>query len=225
MIQEISNQKKLELLMPWFASIIESVKKDLKQEHLQNDRQFLRTYFGNKPIPRITVQELIEVYQKMVESGIDNVCEFIIVRWVLKHTDLYHYFEKELSKINPDFDQLKTLEEDKSKILMDHAVHEFGAIQTYIFTILNTVVFQEHHIKELREHAIKELSRHAQQAEELQAKASLEELKVQHETAIQRITDKYEKKLSGLQKKYVHDTDTLKKHVSTLQRKLQDACK
>ncbi len=42
------------------------------------------------------------------------------------------------------------------------------------------------------------------------------------EREIARLTDKYEKKLAGLQKKYITDMENFKKQISQLQRKLQD---
>jgi hypothetical protein len=40
------------------------------------------------------------------------------------------------------------------------------------------------------------------------------------ELKMQRLVDKYEKRLSGLEKKYLNDTDILKKQIANLQKKL-----
>ena len=41
-----------------------------------------------------------------------------------------------------------------------------------------------------------------------------------YDQQITRLTDKYEKKLQGMQKKYIQDIETLKKQITLLQRKL-----
>jgi hypothetical protein len=58
--------------------------------------------------------------------------------------------------------------------------------------------------------------------QEIQEKQSAETLEKAYEREIARLTDKYEKKLQGLQKKYLFDTEALKKQIATLQRKLNE---
>lgn len=221
MVQELSHEQKLEQLMPWFPLIIESIKKDLKQEHLLKDRQFLKLYFDNKPISRITVEDLINGYQKAVADHLENVCEFITVRWLLKHSELYAHFERELSKITPNFDEIKVLEEGAGEQLIDSSAKEFGIIASYLFSVFNTVALNEKQLNELRSRALSALSEEKEKQEELLEQKSLEDLRARHEIDLQRIADKYEKKLSGLQRKYLQDTEALKKQIGILQRKLQ----
>lgn len=221
MLKEMNYQKKFELIQPWFPLIVEAVKKDIRQEHLQKDRLFTKTHFGNKPVQRITTQELIQVYDKLIKEGQENIAEFIAIRWLLKHSDLYNYFEGALSKISPDFDQLEQLDEASGDLLLNDALNEFGATKTYLFTIFNSVVFQDKHLEALKEKATSELSFEEIEKAKNHENASLEELKKLHAIDLQRVIDKYEKKLTGLQKKYIQDTENLKKQVSGLQRKLQ----
>lgn len=218
MLKEMSFQQKFQLLEPWFQRIIESVKKEIRQEHLDKDRAFTKAYFGNKPTLRINVHELCTVYGKVIMEGNEKVAEFIALRWLLKHAELYQQFEKILAEISPDFDQLDALSEETGKKLLLSAIPEFGAIVTYLFSIFNSVLFPEIQLQKLRELAVKELQEDQKNRELATEMVTIEELKKNHQLALQRIMDKYEKKLSGLQKKYLQDTENLKKQISGLQR-------
>jgi hypothetical protein len=220
MLKELNYQQKFELLDPWFAQIIDSVKKDIRQEHLAKDRQFTKNFFGNKPVIRITSEELEEVYKRLINEGQEKIAEFVAVRWLLKHSDLYNYYEEQLSKICPDFDKLDVLEEKDGQDLLKGSIDQFGAIKSYLFTVFNSVVFTENQLKSLREKALNERSSLEDAKLKAQEISSIEEIKKAYEIEIQRLQDKYEKKLSGLQKKYILDTEILKKQISGLQRKL-----
>ncbi len=52
---------------------------------------------------------------------------------------------------------------------------------------------------------------------------SVEQIKRHCEQEVARLTDKYEKKLLGMQKKYAIDTAQLKKQIGMLQKKLEGA--
>ena len=212
MIKEMSYEEKFSLLKPWFGGIIEDVKRDLRQEHLQKDRLFLKSHFGSKPAAKVTTEELKEVYGRLIEEGAEQIAEFIAARWLLKHTEVYNYFEQELSSISKDFEQLEELEESLGRRLIAESTAQFGATDTYLFAIFNSVVFPQHQLEELRTLA-------AEPKEEVTTseEPSLEEVRMQYE----RVIDRYEKKLSGLQKKYLQDVQTLKKQIGGLQRKLQ----
>jgi hypothetical protein len=220
MLKEMNYQKKFELLEPWFAHIIESVKKDIRQEHLAKDRQFTKNFFGNKPVIRITNEELVDVYNRLIKEGQEQIAEFVAVRWLLKHTELYNYFEHKLSKISPDFDKLEVLNDQDSQEILKGAIDEFGSVKSYLFTVFNSVVFPESHLSALRSKAAEELSNFETAKVKAEEAASIEELKKAFGIEMQRVHDRYEKKISGLQKKYIQDTENLKKQISGLQRKL-----
>lgn len=209
----------LHTLNPWFDSLLHVVKKDLKQDHLSKDKVFVKNYLRNKPVAKLTQEDLSQAYKQVIRDGAENVAEFIAVRWLLKHTDLYQFFETELTKMTPDFEQLKELPGTIAEPLIERAVEQFGAEKTYIFSVLNSVVFSEELLKELRGRAEQDLSSNQTELEE---KVSRENTKEHYEELIRKLSDKYEKKLLGLQKKYVNDTDAYKKQISGLMRKLQE---
>lgn len=222
MLKESTYKEKFAMLKAWMPLIVEEIKKDLKNEHLRKDPGFLKTYFPGKNLSKVTSEELTEGYLKAIESGdnTDELAEFIANRWLLKHSDLYYYFEQELTKINPNFNELKDIEKSAATKIMEGSIQQFGVIQTYIFCIFNSVVFPEEIYKKMNQEAIKSAAEAKEEAKINEEEASVEAMKKNHEQMVARLTDKYEKKILGLQKKYHLDVETLKKQIAVLQRKL-----
>jgi hypothetical protein len=226
MYKNASYREKFADLQPWVPDLIESVKKDLKQEHLKKDFHFIKKFFGSKNIHKVTKQEFTEAYQKAIqqdEKG-EELAEFIAARWLIKHSDLYHFFEQRLSKIQFDFTLLEELNPMEAKDLIVASTNVFGAVSTYLFAVLNSVVFPKESFVYLKQQAEQQ---HQWQEQDQQSHPSLdglngEELRKTFEKEIARLTDKYEKKLSGLQKKYCTDVESFKKQIAQLQRKLQE---
>lgn len=222
MLKDATYKEKFDLLQGWISAVIDDVKKDLRNDHLKGDWQFCKTYLPGKNINKITNEELVEAYTKAIkesENG-EALAEFIAHRWLLRNSDLYHYFEGELSKINPNFGEIDKIDNAKAKAIIDGAFKEHGALKTYLFTVINSVAFSKEDIATLEKLAKNEVANEKVEAQAQQEKQTLDQLKNSYEQQIARLTDKYEKKLSGLQKKYVTDVDTLKKQVANLQRKL-----
>lgn len=222
MLKESTYKDKFAMLQPWMPLIIDTIKKDLKNDHLRRDPGFSRQYFPGKNVAKLTTEELVDAYVHAIanEEAPGELAEFISNRWLLKHTDIYHYFEQELTKINPNFNELKDIEKDAASKIMHGAIDQFGAIETYLFCVLNSVVFPEEIYKHLSQNATQRAADDKKEAIVKAEAASLEALQRNHEQQIARLTDKYEKKILGLQKKYILDMETLKKQVANLQRKL-----
>lgn len=222
MLKDATYKEKFARLNPWLPVIIEVIKKDLRNEHLKKDWMFVKYYFPGKNVNKLTSEELVQAYKHSLESGekIEELGEFLTNRWLLKNTDLYSFFEEELSRINPNFQELEILDSKTASSLMENAVKHFGALNTYIFSVLNSVVFPDETFNILEKRAEEESKKCAAEAKILQEKQSIDEMKRDYEQQIARLTDKYEKKLIGFQKKYHNDIDMLKKQVSGLQRKL-----
>lgn len=220
MLKETGYQEKFELLKPWLVDIIEVVKKDLKNEHLKIDKEFCRRYFLGKNFIHVPLNEMAEAYYRDIQEGNVGLGEFIATRWLLKNTDIYDYFEKTLKKISDDFEELDQLPEETAHPLLEGAVDEFGATRTYLFSVLNSVVFPEELYEELRASAVKETEKVRQEAEAEQVAESLEAMQKRHSRELSAMSDRYEKKLSGMQRKYLRDMEILKKQVGRLQKKL-----
>ena len=222
MYKDTSYKDKFALLNDWLSLIVDSVKKELKNEHLKKDIFFVKKFLNSKNLNKITTDELTEAYHQAIseeEKG-EEIAEFITSRWLLKNSELYEFFESRLSLINPNFSDLDELTADQAGSLMDDSVRQFGAPQTYIFAVLNSVVFPkdiyhrlEGQAKQQSQALVEETNREAEQL-------TLENMKSSYDREMARLTDKYEKKLAGLQKKYLTDVEALKKQISNLQRKL-----
>ena len=83
------------------------------------------------------------------------------------------------------------------------------------------MVFSKETFEELKKQAQAFLQNQAVAKQEEQERQDLEGMQKKHATEMARLTDKYEKKLMGLQKKYQLDQEALKKQLAALQRKLQ----
>lgn len=220
MLKETGYQEKFELLRPWLVEIIEAVKKDLKNEHLKIDKEFCRRYFLGKNFVHVPLHEMADAYYRDILDGNVGLGEFIATRWLLKHTDIYGFFEQTLKTISDDFDELEELSDEQARPLLEGSIKEFGVVQTYLFSVLNSVVFPGKYYEDLRTRAIEETEKAKEEAEAEQVAESLEAMQKRHHRELSAMSDRYEKKLSGLQRKYLRDMEILKKQVSRLQKKL-----
>lgn len=224
MYKNASYKEKFTDLQEWIPLIVETVKKDLKNEHLKKDFYFVKKFFGNKNLHKISTDELAQAYCQAIqeeEKG-EDLAEFITARWLLKNSELYDFFETQLSRINPDFTTLEEIQQEQAQLLINASIQEFGAPQTYLFAVLNSVVFPKESFDQLKLQAQQHQQTEEQASQQAQEQQSVEQMRKTFERDLARLTDKYEKKLAGLQKKYVTDIETLKKQVAQLNRKLQD---
>lgn len=216
---EATYQEKFKQLQPWLEQIVRDVKKDLKNDHLKRDVPFLKKYF-NKPYHKVEVEDLAKGYQMAVQDGADQVAEFIFQRWLMKHTDIYQFFAQELEKINPDFSQIKEIETARAKEIAKRSAAQFGAKNSYLFTVINSVAFPRDVISDLEKEARHESKEAEKMQSEQMAITSQESLVKSYETKIMRLTDRYEKRLAGLEMKYHTDIEQLKKQIANLQKKI-----
>lgn len=221
MFKDSSYREKFQELHRWFPLMIGEIKKDLKNHHLKTDKNFFRKYFSGKLIQKITLEELISAYTDALgqENG-ENLGEFLSNRWLLQNSDLYYHFEKKFQEMAIDFEKIEQLEKNPAETMMQSSIEEFGAIKTYIFSVLNGVVFPKETFEKLAKLAKEENVYKEKLQIEKTEKTTIEELKKEHERELIRLTDRYEKKISGLQRKYQMDVDGLKKQISQLQRKI-----
>lgn len=222
MLKDATYKEKCSMLKPWMPHIIEAIKKDLRNEHLKNDLKFVKKYFASKNINKLTTQDFVEVYASALdqEENAEEIAEFVTNRWLLKNTELYEYFEKALSQISEDFTQLTEITPQKSQEIIDRSITQFGAMRTYLFSVMNSVVFPREIYEKLNKQA-QENQQNLEKEEAIQKKhIAYESLKQQCEERMARLTDKYEKKLLGMERKYVQDTAALRKQIISLQKRL-----
>src|SRR5262245_6168302 len=145
MRKDATYREKLALLNPWMPSLISTVKKDLKNDHLKHDLQFCKKFLTGKNFKTVSEEELAEAYRAAMqesEKG-ESIAEFISNRWLLKHGEIYNFFEQRLSTISPNFTDLEELSPEDSEKLSAEAVQAFGATKSYLFPVLNSVLFTD----------------------------------------------------------------------------------
>jgi hypothetical protein len=224
MYKNATYKEKFAHLQEWIPFLIEAVKKDLRQEHLKKDIYFVKKFLSSKNVHKVTTEELSQAYQKAIqeeEQG-EQLAEFITSRWLLKNSELYEFFERQLSQINPDFANIEEILPSQADALIAASNHHFGPLHTYVFSVLNSVVFPKESFQKLRIQAQQHKEKEEQETNQRAEQLSMEQMRTTFEREIARLTDKYEKKLAGLQKKYVSDVENLKKQLAALQRKLQE---
>lgn len=223
MYKDATYKQKFEDLQEWLPVIIETVKKDLKNDHLKKDLIFVKKFLDSKNIQKVTTEELTAAYLKAVkeeEKG-EEIAEFIVSRWLMKNSELYTLFENQLSRITTDFTALQELSVEQANELAKKSSQEFGVVPTYLFAVLNSVVFPKETFEQLKKQA---KTSHEELIESFiseQEKQNVQLVVKAYDREMARLSDKYEKKLAGMQKKYQIDVDQLKKQLALLQRKLQ----
>jgi hypothetical protein len=222
MLKNTTYKEKFQMLNDWLDDIIETVKRDLRNEHLKKDWNFAKKYFVGKNSNKLTTGDLVTAYRSAIadEENGEEIGEFIAARWLLKHTEIYQFFEEKLRGISTDFSTLTEIDDNQAEAIMNEAVTRFGASRTYLFCVINSVVFPERIYAELRKKAKDQGDQEAVQAEEAKEQLVFDDLKKVHDREVLRLTDKYEKKLLGMQKKYLLDMEGFKKQIAHLQRKL-----
>lgn len=221
MSEETNYKNKFENLSLWMEEIVEAVKKDLRNDHLKQDFTFVKKYLGGQNIHKVEVKELAKAYQKAIqedEKG-ESIAEFIAHRWIYRNSEMYEYFAKKLSEINPEFTQITSLTDVEANKLFEGAAKEFGYLRAYLFSVFNGVAFSKEQLSRYMTLAKKHVEKEALEKAQFLENLSIEEMKSRHANEIARITDKYEKKLIGMQKKWTNDVDLLKKQLANLQRK------
>jgi hypothetical protein len=223
MYKNSTYKEKFADLHEWIPFLVDAVKKDLRNDHLKKDFYFVKKFLPSKNIHKATTNELAEAYQKAIqeEENGEELAEFITSRWLLKNSELYNFFEQQLSLISPDFTDLEEIDPTQAQNLIEASIREFGAPHTYLFSVLNSVVFPKEKFQNLKIQAQQHQETEIKEARQAEEQLTAEQMRKEFEREVSRLTDKYEKKLSGLQKKYIADIEVLKKQVSQLQRKLQ----
>lgn len=223
-MEEMNYVEKFAKLDEWLNYVIEDVKKDLRNEHLKKDWGFVKKYFSGKNVSKLTVEELTDGYRSAFskEEKPEELAEFITNRWLFKNGDIYKFFEEKLSQINPNFQEIKEIEKDQSERILQEAYAQFNPVQVYLFSVLNSVAFSPMVFDSMHHSAKKAVLHQKNEAEEQKKRQSQEEMIHLYEQKIARLTDKYEKRLEGIQKKYHIDVAALKKQNAALQRKLSE---
>ncbi len=207
-------------LQSWLPEITAAIRKDIKVDYLPGSPEFHRKHFGNRPLSRISFEEIQEAFSKELLAGNEEMAEWVVNRWVFQHGDVYTHFAERMVSINPNFDQIKEFTVAESDQILQGAVESFGAKAVYLFSVLNQVVFPAAVVERLRAAAEKEkASAHATETSTQQT-TDLSKLIERHNREMTRLSEKFEQKVSGVLKKYTTDVEALKSQIRALQKQL-----
>lgn len=213
-------QNQFIILQPLIGKILSSIKKEIKTEHLIKSPVFYRAHFGTRPLNRLTTEEILHVYEKVLLEGNEELSEWIVNRWVFQHGEIYRHFAERLAQINPDFDAIAELDQKQSEFVLEGAVQAFSALSVYVFSVLNRVVFPQSIFEQLRIAAELEQTRNKDVEETKLREETIEQMKQRHEKELAKIKEKCEDKVAGVMKKYTLETDSYKKQIRSLQQQL-----
>lgn len=214
-------KEKFQTIQPWLFQVLSTIKKEIKTEHLSKSPLFYKAHFGNRPLNRLTNEEIYAAYEKeLLGSDNEEIGEWVVNRWVFRNGDIYQHFADRLSQIDPDFEEIKNLDDAQSQQVLKDSVASFGALPVYLFTILNGVVISPEVLRSLRDAAEKEEAQQKEEAEAKMLSESLEQLLERQKTEMLRIEKKYEDKLAGVMKKHAVDVAALKNQIRSLQSRL-----
>lgn len=211
-IKDATYLQKMELLVPYHREILDSVKKDLKREHIGKDKSAHKQLFKSRPLHRIELEELLTVYSPLLLTR-EDFGEFVASRWILKNIEIYEFFGKKLEQIEGNFDQLTQLDEAFARSTVQGAIEQFGPRATYFFCVLNSVVLPSGEFR-----ILEELSKSAEPAQ-ISANSENGQGSVFGEQHVRRLEERYRQKLAGLERRYSAEVAALKKHISHLSKK------
>lgn len=206
-IKDATYVQKFQLLVSHQKEMLDTIKKDLKQEHLAQDRVVHKKYFGNRPLHRITLDELAAVYIPLLAES-EQCGEFVASRWVFKHMEIYEFFSRKLEQLNADFEQLTELDPQFSHQITEEATAAFGPKATLIFCVLNSVIIRSADFQTLKSRAEKE---------EVSSEAIA---RPTGDGETRRVEQRYQRKLEGLERKYKSEVKALKSQIAHLSRRL-----
>ncbi len=207
--------EKLSQIEPYHREILDSIKKELKQEHLSSDRAAHKKLFGNKPLHRITLDELVQAYSPML-SRIEELGEFVASRWIFKHAEIYEYFSERLEKALGEFEHLTQLDAEFARELVREALEQFPASKVFCFCVLNSVVLPQQEFLFLEKRA----KDTRVSADALPAEGASSQ-KMWPSEEVQRLEQRYLKRIAGIERKFHNEVHHLKRQIAQLNRKVQ----
>ena len=221
MIKDLVLKSKFVFLQEFFGKIIHDIRKDVRQEHLKRDKAFIQKHFAKNSIDKVSVEEVEKAYfTELSTQGNDDLSNWVISKWILKHAEVYEYFVSELTKVNPKFEEIALLDVETGKSIAARAVDKFGAEDTLIFSVLNSVAFSDQIFEGLKDEAIKQLAAKRDSIKK-EDTISMEEVLKQHQIDLSRLAERYENRIQAVSKKYIQDIEGLKKQLASMQKRLE----
>lgn len=214
-IKDVPFTEKMRWLAPYHRELLDSVKKELKQEHLATDRAAHKKLFGNKPVHRISLDELVGAYSPML-THFEELGEFIASRWIFKHAEIYEYFSEQLESSVGEFEHLHQLDAALARELVDGALALFSAREVFCFCVLNSVVLPPEEFLLLEQRA-----KEGGAPQPVSSNEEPETQKLWRSEEVERLEQRYLKRIAGLERKFHSEVAQLKRQIAALSRKVQ----
>ncbi len=221
MIVESVYSSKFILLEPFFEEIFTCIKKEIKRE-ITIKGSVLQRKLGVQSVRE--TKEMIELFSKsIITLKEEEVAEWAACAWINKHGDIFHLFHEFLVKVSSNYDELTEIPSDTEEEMIKKSSLEFGFFETYVFSILNSVVFSEKALSALRSAALAWMeNKRKQQVKPLEI--SSEQRIKDLEERLEKMVEKHEKKVLGITEKYRIEIEGYRKQIGKLQKKLEELC-
>lgn len=218
MIAESTYSRKFALLESFSGEIFTGIKKEIKKE-VATKGSLLQRKLG---IPSVKeTKEMMELFLKNIITEKDeDLGEWVASAWINRHGEIFQCFHEHLIKISSSYDELTEIPAAAENALIQESVAKFGALNVYIFSILNSVVISAKKMEELKVLAQKEVESKKEEKEVVPA-VSVEELQKKFEEQMQKVLEKQEKRILGITERHQMEVAGYRKQIGQLQKKLE----
>lgn len=218
MIAESTYSRKFTLLECFSEEIFNCIKKEIKREISTKGSPLQR---------KLDIQSVKET-QAMNELFLKNIVvekdeelgEWVASAWINRHGEIFQCFHEHLIKISSNYEELTEIPAAAESSLIQESIAKFGALNVYIFSILNSVVISLKKMEELKVLAQKEVENKKEEKEVVPA-VSVEELQKKFEEQMQKVLEKQEKRILGITERHQMEVAGYRKQISQLQKKLE----
>lgn len=220
MIEESVYSKKFARLEPVSEVIFNGIKKEIKKEMTVKGSSLQRK-LGIFSIKE--PKEMRELFLKNIVSlADDELGEWVASAWINRHGEIFQCFHEHLIKVSEKYDELTTIPPVQEEALMKDVLMKFGALNVYVFCVLNSVVISAENLYKLEVLAQEELKSKKVAEETIsESSVSVEELQKKFEEQMQKVLEKQEKKFLGITERHQMEIAGYRKQISQLQKKLE----
>src|SRR3990167_8037866 len=147
MIVESKIKDKFTVIYPFRKEFFKGIKKEISQSSsVKGTGLGRRMYALHKNSDGGVFVEAL--FTEVLEKGDEELGDFLLSTWVMKQADLFQYFHQKLSSLNADYEQLIGIPQDLEQEMKKEILAEFTALEAYLFSILNSVVFSKEVLQE-----------------------------------------------------------------------------
>ncbi|MES2199523.1 MAG: hypothetical protein V4489_05090 [Chlamydiota bacterium] len=218
MIAESTYSRKFALLECFSEEIFNGIKKEIKRE-IATKGSSLQKKLGIQSVKE--TKEVAELFLKNIIAGGDGeLGEWVASAWINRHGEIFQCFHEHLTKVSAKYDELTEIPSAAEAVLIQESISNFGALNVYIFCILNSVVISAKRAEELKNLAQKEVESKKEEKETVPV-VSVEELRKKFDEQMQKVLEKQEKRILGITERHGMEIAGYRKQISRLQQKLE----